>query len=54
MVLNPIEQYKTFENYVELCTELPYFNSINVKSCFSIRVRHTIFDQLERLPKKVS
>ena len=48
--LNQFEQCITFESCVELSTESSHYDSINVKSCSSIRVRCTIFDQLERLP----
>ena len=53
MYVDPFEQCATFENCVELSTELLHCDSINVKSCFSIIMRCTIFDQLERLLSKV-
>ena len=46
---NQFEQCITSENCVELFTESAHYDSINVKSCFSIRVRYTNLDQLERL-----
>ena len=52
IVFSQFEQCVSFGDPVELCAESSNYNSINVESCLSIRVRYIIFDQLERPHRK--